>query len=109
MVTEKNKQLLNNLVANLSFNDFWNINKNSTRARLGQYTPKGKERKWNSYSLSVETLDALRVRNLATLNEVPKRVEEEAKALLLKYAFTNEKILLDNHEYIKQVTKQENG
>lgn len=75
---------VDNILANLSLKDWWNVNKNSPRAKNGKYTPTGKQRDWLPYSLSSETIEATEILKLIH-EDMNKEDEEKVKAFIMKY------------------------
>lgn len=74
-----------NILANLSYEDFWKVNKNSPRVKKGKFTPSGKERKWLPYSLSEETLECKEIIQLILSDNITREQEEKIKGFILKY------------------------
>lgn len=89
---------VNNILSNLSYKDFWNVNKNSTRAKLGQFTPKGKERKWIPYSLSQDTQEALDTLKLIN-NNMDFEAEWSVKKFIMKWRALKPEYLEDKNYY----------
>jgi hypothetical protein len=99
---------INNILANLSAMDFWNANKNSTRARKGRWTKAGSERKWRPYTLSPETEEAMRMLSKIKL-DMTRDDEAVVKGFIMRYFilepefesnpnFYLNKVMNENHE-----------
>ena len=99
MITENNIKELNIIISNLSNKDWYEANKNSARAKKGRYTPSGKERKWNSYSLSSNTIEAYDKLNIALKKNITNNEIKEVKSYLLKIKMCQPELLTDIRKY----------
>lgn len=84
-ITDGNRKFLSELVARLAFHDFWQVNKNSKIDR------KTGLKKFESYSLSGDTLEAQRMYNISIkLNPTDEEVEEVKEYILKAKILRNE-------------------
>ena len=92
MIVKNNIINLNNILGNLSFDCYYNVNYKNGKRKY----------KYNqSYSLNDEALKCLELLKIANKNDITIDEEEEIKAFLLRYKLLNGSYLLDNKEYIK--------
>jgi len=91
MITENNKKVLNNIIANLSYDEYYKANFKNGK----QY------KKHRAYSLTDEILQAVELLKIANNQEITKDQEEEIKAFLLRYNLLFGEYLLSQEHYIK--------
>ena len=99
MITENNIKDLQMICSNLANKDWYNTNKNSARAKFGRFTATGKERKWESYSLSADTLEAREMLLLALNKDISKEDIVMVKEYLLKTKMLRSELLEDIKQY----------
>lgn len=91
---------VDNILSNLSAQDWWRVNKNAPIVKKGEFTPSGRIRHYLPYSLSDETLQCLEILKLIKEN-MSKENEQLAKGLIMKYRLIAPKYIEDAHYYIK--------
>ena len=101
MITENNIENLKIIVENLAFNDYQQAYKKSNCYLKGKYTPKGKERKFEGYSLSEETEKAHELYKLSLKSEITIDEEEAIKGYLLKIKMLDSHLLTPKYFYLK--------
>lgn len=99
MITENNIKTLQAICSNLTNKDWYNANKNSTRAKFGKFTESGLERKWNTYSLSSNTLEAHGMLVKAVNKDISFDDIEIVKSYLLKIRMSQPELLEDIRQY----------
>lgn len=90
MITDKNIKNLNNIIGNLSYDEYYKAN----------YKNGKKYKKHRQYSLTDEIEKALELLRLTANENIKIEDEEKVKAFLLKYKITNEIYLLDHNDYV---------
>ena len=90
MITNKNIKNLNNIIGNLSYDEYYKAN----------YKNGKKYKKHRQYILTDEIEKALELLRLTANDNIKIEDEEKVKAFLLKYKITNEIYLLDHNDYV---------
>lgn len=97
MITKNNIKNLKIIVGNLAYKDYIQAYHRSNIYKKGKFTKTGRERKFEGYSLSAETLEAYELLLIATnkaTNKISIKEGEEIKKYLLKIKLTQSELLI---------------